>query len=226
VGFLADLSDTYESLIVVGDFNARHFSWDSAGFNPNGRGLAEALLDLDLHLLDTGEPTRLAERPSDTDSCIDLTLCSSDLQSRLTWKLGSHVDSDHLLCEVHCRVRYANPLFKYKHPYDRCSKGSKGNTVWNAIRNFAKSRRTPRLLLRRSRASSWWNDEVDLAWTHKKRAQRSYDGARMTVNPDLVVTARIDRNRASAVYRRAASKVYNDRWDTLCEKANLSTTDF
>jgi len=79
-------------------------------------------LDLDLHLLKTGEPTRLAERPGDADSCIDLTLCSSDLQSRLTWKLGSHVDSDHLLCEVHCRVRYANPLFKYKHPYDLCSK--------------------------------------------------------------------------------------------------------
>jgi len=26
----------------------------SAGVNPNGRGLAEALLDLDLHLLNTG----------------------------------------------------------------------------------------------------------------------------------------------------------------------------
>jgi len=50
------------------------------------------------------EPTRLAERPGDTDSCIDLTLCSRDLPSRLTWTLGSHVDSDHLLCEVHCRV--------------------------------------------------------------------------------------------------------------------------
>ena len=64
--FLRDLSDTYENLIVVGDFSARHFSWDSAGVNPNGRGLAEALLDLDRHLLNTGEPTRLAERPGDT----------------------------------------------------------------------------------------------------------------------------------------------------------------
>jgi len=221
--FLRDLSDTYENLIVVGDCNARHFSWDSTGVNPNGRGLAEALLDLDLHLLNTGEPTSLAERQSDTDSCIDLTLCSSDLQSRLTWKLGSHVDSDHLLCEVHCRVRYANPLFKYKHPYDQCSKG---NTVWNAIRNFTKSRCTPRPLLRRSGAPSRWNDEVDLAWTHKNRAQRSYDRARVIVKPDLVVAARIARNRASAVYRRAASNAYNDRWDTLCEKANLSTADY
>jgi len=137
--FLRDLSDTYENLIVVGDFSERHFSWDSAGANPNGRGLAEAPLDLDLHLFNTGEPSRLAERPGDTNSCIDLTLCSSDLQSRLTWKLISHVDSNHLLCEVRCRVRYANPLFKYKHPYNRCRKG---NTVWNAIRNFAKSIRT------------------------------------------------------------------------------------
>jgi len=116
--FLWGLSDTYENLIVVGDFNARHFSWNSTGVNPYGKGLAAALLDVDLHLLNTGEPTRLAERSGDTDSCTDLTLCSSDLQSRLTWKLGSHVDSDHLLCEVHCRVRYANRLFKYKHPYD------------------------------------------------------------------------------------------------------------
>jgi len=161
----------------------------SAGVNPNGRGLAEALLDLDLHLLNTGESTRLAECPGDSDSCIDLTLCSSDLQSRLTWKLGSHVDSDHLLCEVHCRVRYANLLFKYKHPYDRCSKG---NTVWNAICKFAKSRRTPRLL--HNGASSWWNDEVDLVGTHKKRAHRSYDRAWVTVNSDLVVAARIDKN--------------------------------
>ena len=57
--FLRGLSDTYENLRVVGDFNARHFSWDSSGVNPNGRGLAEALLDLDLHLLNTGEPPGL-----------------------------------------------------------------------------------------------------------------------------------------------------------------------
>jgi len=117
--------------------------------------------------------------------------------------LGRHVDSDHLLCEVHCRVRYANPRFKYKHPYDLCSKG---NTVWNAIRNFAKSRRTPRPLLRRSDALLWWNDEVDFAWTHKRRAQTSYDRAQVTVNPDLVVAARIGRNRASAVYEEQPSR--------------------
>ena len=65
-----------------------------------------------------------------------------------------------------------------------------------------------------------------MAWTHKQRAQRCYDRARVIVNPDLLVATRIDRNRASAVYRRAASKAYNDRWDTLCEKANLSTANF
>ena len=85
--------EEYVSIMPCGDFNARHFSWDSAGVNPNGRGLAEALLDLDLHLLNTGEPTRLAERPGDTDSCMVLTLYSSDLISRLIWKFGSHVDT-------------------------------------------------------------------------------------------------------------------------------------
>ena len=61
---------------------------------------------------------------------------------------------------------------------------------------------------------------------HTKIEHSAHDRARLTVNPGLVVAARIDRNRHSAVYRRAASKTYNDRWDTLCEKANLSTADF
>jgi len=52
---MRDHSDTYENLIVFGGFNARHFSWDSAGVNPNGIGLAEAVSFLDLHLLNTGE---------------------------------------------------------------------------------------------------------------------------------------------------------------------------
>jgi len=61
---------------------------------------------------------------------------------------------------------------------------------------------------------------------HTKRAQSSFNRAQVTVIPDLVVAARIDRNRASAVYRRPASKAYNDRWYALCEKANISTADF
>jgi len=40
---LRDLSDTLENHIVVGYFNAGHFSWDSAGVNPTGRGLATCI---------------------------------------------------------------------------------------------------------------------------------------------------------------------------------------
>ena len=50
---------------------------------------------------------------------------------------------------VRYTAEYANLLSKYKHPHDRWSKG---NTVCNAIRYFAK--RTPRPLLRRSGAQA------------------------------------------------------------------------
>ena len=220
--FLHDLSNAYSDIIIAGDFNARHPTWDSAGTNPNGKGLAEALPDLDLYLLNTGQPTRFAERPGDSDSCIDLTLHSGSLLNKLQWQLGHHVDSDHMLCEIRYQLKHSATDARRKHPYGK----TRGNPVWNSIRSHARDKQVPKPLLKRYAPPTWWNQEVDDAWNMKRVKQRALDRARHTHDPEVFKAAKISRNKASAEFRRAASKAYNQRWDSLCQKANLTATDF
>ena len=71
--------------IVAGDFNARSPVWCCSGlYNPNGRALETALLDLDLQMISALVPTRLAQRHSDADTTIDLCLISPDIMPDVT----------------------------------------------------------------------------------------------------------------------------------------------
>ena len=45
--------------LVVGDFNARHISWDMSSGNRNGSGLHKALNNLDLYLSNLEDPILL-----------------------------------------------------------------------------------------------------------------------------------------------------------------------
>ncbi len=188
-------------------------------------GLHSALIDLDLYLLNSGAPTRIAERPGYPDTVIDLTLASAGIKDRTKWKTGHHVGSDHLLCRVsisYCLTRPA--LRKRRHPYH----GINAKGIWGSLRTIAKEKRGPRPPMKRSNAPDWWTPEVDTAWTNKNSKDRAFTRVRESGirRGDGLVDAKIERNRATAQYKKAAAEANRRRWDRLCEQSNLTTTQF
>ena len=221
--FLQDLSYAHKDLLVVGDYNAKHTEWDISGCNPNGKGLHLALPDLELYLLNNGEPTRMAERAGDSDSCIDLALACAAIMERSTWVRGPDMGSDHWMCEVRIKPTLAKTA---GHPREPPYRGTPSNGIWGTIRRFAKTRCEHSISTKRSHAPSWWTKEVDTAWTKKKEMDKAFERARQSGSPDAFINSRIARNRASAEFKKCASAASSAQWDEICAKANLTATDF
>ena len=224
--FLQDITYSHTHFLAMGDFNARHISWDRSGGNRNGAGLYTALTDLDLYLLNSGAPTRLAERAGDPDTVIDLTLASDDIKDRTVWRIGHHIGSDHLMCQA--RVRYAllqPPAIRKMHPYHGCKDG----TFWNFLRIKAGKLRRGTIKHSNKNAPAWWTSEVDSAWKKKRRTERSFMRLR-SEDPGPTVArfteVRIERNKATAEFKKAAASACRKQWDDLCEQSNLNTTQF
>ena len=95
--FLDELEDKLgNTIILCGDLNARSSSWDAEGTNRQGLALEDWLEEVVLKPLTTPTPTRLATRPGDSDSTIDIALISPSLTPWMAAEtLASH-GSDHM----------------------------------------------------------------------------------------------------------------------------------
>jgi endonuclease/exonuclease/phosphatase (EEP) superfamily protein YafD len=82
-------------VIISGDFNARSTAWIDTGSNINGKALEEALPEINGLIVNNDSPTRVAERCTDTDSAIDITIVSTCLATEVNWKLLPLMGSDH-----------------------------------------------------------------------------------------------------------------------------------
>ena len=81
--------------ILTGDVNAKHPMWGSDTTDPHGRVFSQALVNLDISLLNNGAKTHYHVQ-TNTLSVIDVTICSSDLQAELVWDVdGDPRGSDH-----------------------------------------------------------------------------------------------------------------------------------
>ncbi len=215
------MSLTLFAFLIVGDFNARHLSWDITGNNRNGMVLFDALADTDLYILNTGEPTRLAERHGDPDTVLDLALANDEVRDRAEWKRSHHMGSDHFLCEVRIRHHLCRPPAPpRKSLYPR----NAGNGVWKKIKELTRKAHTPDNFSR-ANPPTWWNAEVDSAWVNKNRKEIIFERNRNASKEDFNRN-RIERNLATAIFKRVAAAAVTAQWDSLCSKANLNTTEF
>lgn len=81
--------------IVLGDFNCQHRSWGSSISNSFGEALLDIIDSHNICILNTGSPTRLT-KPGELSSVVDLSMCTPDLASSLSWcTLSSTHNSDH-----------------------------------------------------------------------------------------------------------------------------------
>lgn len=89
---IEQLSSPY---VVMGDFNAHNILWGSIKTDAKGRILERWLERDDLAIINTGAKTHFNTK-SNNFSTIDLTITSSDLLSKLTWRVDEDLhNSNH-----------------------------------------------------------------------------------------------------------------------------------
>lgn len=91
-GLIAQLP---EPKIILGDFNSHNYIWGSEKTDKRGKIIEKILNSRDLILLNDLSPTYFSTA-NNKNSCIDLTLCSSRLATKIEWRaLDELYGSDH-----------------------------------------------------------------------------------------------------------------------------------
>ena len=81
--------------LIVEDFNAHNELWESMDTDGRGRTIEAFTVDHSLNIMNNGAPTRILY---DTESAIDLSICSPQLEVELQCSvLTSPGDNDHCL---------------------------------------------------------------------------------------------------------------------------------
>ena len=89
------ISQITHPFIIVGDFNARSPIWGDSTDNPQGRTIESLLMNSNVSLLNTGSPTHYHIQ-TNTESCIDLSLCSPESLLDFSWTAtDDSLRSDH-----------------------------------------------------------------------------------------------------------------------------------
>lgn len=116
--YLKNLFETLHSpFIILGDFNYHHSLWGSSTCDTYGNKLVQFFHDYNLIVLNDGRPTRLTS-PIQNPSAVDLTICSNNISSLLSWDIESlSHGSDHYPIIINSPIKNSNnvlpPLLKY-----------------------------------------------------------------------------------------------------------------
>ncbi|GFG30725.1 hypothetical protein Cfor_02937 [Coptotermes formosanus] len=181
--------------MILGDFNSHHTSWGSSISNCYGYELLDILDSYNLCILNSGCPTRLS-KPDEATSAIDLSICTSNLASSLSWStLPSTFNSDHypIIISFPCnkinKSFISKPRLKYKiidsnwHKYTTLVEGKfvhSENTIdtnyFKSILIEAADSAFPKKMARNNKLLSppWWDRECTTAISRRKTAERNY----------------------------------------------------
>ena len=211
-GVLEPLLSLGERVIITGDYNARSQLWCDTDSNTNGKSLDEAYTNLDCIIMNDYGPTRVAERPGDTDSCIDLTLASPDLAPQLIWRLLPLLGSDHKPVLLKIRKPFVN---KPKPSRSRCKFSY--DTSEGGVIGFIRSLKTVQNKDREP-VCTWVNCvKVQKAWDAKMRASKEYSKAKKNrLDPIIIDERRQAYNQAVREYEEIAQEERQAAWDRFC----------
>lgn len=94
--FIADLEEIAGryAIIVCGDLNVQHFTWDSSRPNLVGVRLADSLASSPLIILNNGSSTRISANQNHISSP-DVTIVSPDMAGLIRWEVMEYsMDND------------------------------------------------------------------------------------------------------------------------------------
>lgn len=195
--------------IFCGDFNARGELWGNVITNPQGEALEDALDHCDLICINDGSMTRMASRPGDSDSAIDLAITSLRTSTISRWStLGPH-GNDHFPCAVFVKrgsggiQRRSPKVFRYPiiegDPISRIRQQAQSNS----------NSSTPAIT-----QPPWWSEELELLWREKRKALKT--SQRDSSNPELRELAK----QASSKFKLEADEAKGRKYEEFCEEVS------
>lgn len=224
-------------VLLMGDFNGHSTLWGSNSSSPRGIMIEDLIDETGLTLLNDGSHTRLDPSSGDS-SCLDLSICSHNIASRLSWKV--HDDccgSDHLPLVISlnratpiasCRpkwkyemadwINYQNEVFTHF----TSSPPSSPDEFVKLVFEIAKHH-IPRTSGSPGKKSvPWWNPEVQSAIKLRRRKLRALQKVTKGERKDSTAHAEFKAARIAA--RNAVSQAKQDSWDQFVSSINPERT--
>ena len=232
------LLPTSNNFLILGDFNAKHHTWNIGAQNHFGNVIFKWILDNNIILLNTKEPTYQCAS-SGTLSALDLTLSSSTLANKISrWNVGQDLQSDHL--PVYTTICYSSedtntntiPRTKWKlrdanwtdykehllHTAVDFSKNTDELTdvITNALIDTAHAS-IPKMKQHKYKPMNiWWTQELTDLRKSSRKARRQW-------MKDRNSSSRALYNKANAKLKRLIRISKRNSWQTFVTSMNNNT---
>ena len=215
---LKSLLDTYDEVLLCGDFNTHHYSWNHNHTTRNGQALQGVFTAHNLLLLNHPGTSTWHSSSSQASAVLDLTLCTPSLATRFhpEWRILDTALSDHsaILVSVHIVGPHDPPLpsISWQHPedwkvwtdgiqdklttwlHDRQSMLTDIDDDYSSFVDLISSLARDLLGEKKRFTSSrvWWhnNTQVQAAIQASRRARRVYQKKRTSFSSSVVSTSR------------------------------------
>jgi len=217
--------------LMLGDFNAKHTIWGDDVSDPRGRIIEQVLLDHDVSIMNTGEPTH-HHIHSNSLNALDLSLCSPCLLPLFRWQvLDDPHGSDHFpvtITEIEPEAVQRLPRLLLRkanwanfrkdtemQPLENEQLEDKISKIYDVLRN-ATNRNIPKSNGTQKRRVPWWNEECSRVNWERKRALRRYQRTNSLVD-------KITYNRWTAIARATKREARLTSWQNYVSTINSDT---
>ena len=193
--------------IFCGDFNARGETWGNTVTNPQGEALEDALDRCDLMCINNGSMTRMAMRPGDSDSAIDLAITTLRTAAACKWNvLGPH-GNDHYPCTIF--VKKGKTCTQKRPPRVFSYQGNEDDAISKLRKSTRGSKNSNKTAIDQP---PWWNDELDVLWEDKKKALKASQNNKC--DEDLKAAAK----EATRQFKIVSKEAKCDKYEEFCKE--------
>lgn len=231
------LDFTGRSTVICGDFNAWHVAWGSNRTNHRGQQLMDYITSRGLEILNpqASQPTYMGPRGN---SCIDLTLITPDLLSKIRdWEIRYDTSSDHSsiqFCVEISRGSWQPPPrmptknidwakfkaclqenFPQEEEGEPRSKAEIDEAIENLSRNIKKAAVASSIKGSARKKVPWWSDELTTARVATTRARAAHNRVKKQGGITLQESIATLLQRA---YRRKIVRARKTSWRTFVEE--------
>ena len=220
--------------LLLGDFNARHTLWGDILVNCRGRKIENILTTLPIDILNRLIPTHFHIQTA-TESCIDLSICSSDICNEFNWHINSDLfNSDHFPIKI-------TPITQI--PRTQIPRFIFEKAEWNKFENLANTIRSidsfdyidecvgylEEIIISAADRSipktkgglavkcvPWWNDQLRDAWKDKKQKFKTFKQSKLQAHKIIFQQAR-------ARFRHLLKTSRSQSWKQFVSSVNSRT---
>lgn len=216
-------------VLMVGDFNSYHVMWGSSSTDTRGKIIESFIGAAGLNLLNTGSPTRITH----TETAIDLSLCSPELQRSMVWSVDpSPGDSDHCPITIRTLANINSDDSEIRNYKAADWQSYENFSAWDNIPpledvaqsvedlynrfNSAASATIPKVKMKKFFPKSWWSVALN---TSLLKRETMYNTYRHNKSPQNLKRWK----KARAEHRNSVQKHKKDSWKKMLTCINKDT---